>query len=361
MAALDFPASPTVGQTYTANGLTYTFNGVSWALASPGSPPPSFVGCVAYNAGTQSISTGVETAVTFNTELQDTGGVHSTTVNPSRFTVVVPGYYQAEFNATFSASGSGIRQLYFKINGGDFAGDGLVVVAPLAAAHQFAVTLPLRYLNAGDYVEAYVYQTSGSTLTLGHASNSQMSFMSFWKVDGVVGPAGSGTPSGVAFPASPTAGQQFFRTDLGLECYYDGTRWLTKGEYSGQMGVISSGVPPITATTSGVGQWAVDFSQAGMLVTRIVATTYMLGGTSNGSNYWTYQYVTCNAAGVETNIGPSFNTSAFAASSQEITHLPINAACPAGSKIIYGKYTKVGAPGNLYNMPTTIYFKLIVT
>lgn len=30
MAALDFPASPTVGQTYTANGLTYTWDGVSW-------------------------------------------------------------------------------------------------------------------------------------------------------------------------------------------------------------------------------------------------------------------------------------------------------------------------------------------
>lgn len=30
MAALDFPSSPTVGQTYTANGLTYTWDGTSW-------------------------------------------------------------------------------------------------------------------------------------------------------------------------------------------------------------------------------------------------------------------------------------------------------------------------------------------
>lgn len=31
MAAFDFPASPSVNDTYTANGVTYTWNGVSWS------------------------------------------------------------------------------------------------------------------------------------------------------------------------------------------------------------------------------------------------------------------------------------------------------------------------------------------
>lgn len=30
MAALNFPTSPTNGQTYTANGVTYVFNGTAW-------------------------------------------------------------------------------------------------------------------------------------------------------------------------------------------------------------------------------------------------------------------------------------------------------------------------------------------
>jgi hypothetical protein len=30
MAAFDFPTSPTVGQTYTANGITFTWDGESW-------------------------------------------------------------------------------------------------------------------------------------------------------------------------------------------------------------------------------------------------------------------------------------------------------------------------------------------
>ena len=34
-------------------------------------------------------------------------------------------------------------------------------------------------------------------------------------------------PAGTTNPASPVAGDRFFRTDLGLEIYYDGTRWLT--------------------------------------------------------------------------------------------------------------------------------------
>jgi hypothetical protein len=31
MAALDFPGSPTNGQTYTANGVTFVFDGTAWA------------------------------------------------------------------------------------------------------------------------------------------------------------------------------------------------------------------------------------------------------------------------------------------------------------------------------------------
>jgi len=36
MAALDFPVSPTVGQTYTANGNTWAWNGTAWISQSNG-------------------------------------------------------------------------------------------------------------------------------------------------------------------------------------------------------------------------------------------------------------------------------------------------------------------------------------
>lgn len=34
MAALNFPASPIVGQTYTANGVTYKWDGSAWRFLS---------------------------------------------------------------------------------------------------------------------------------------------------------------------------------------------------------------------------------------------------------------------------------------------------------------------------------------
>lgn len=46
MAAFDFPASPTVGQTYTANGLTYTWDGTAWSSTQP----------VVYLAATQTLT-----------------------------------------------------------------------------------------------------------------------------------------------------------------------------------------------------------------------------------------------------------------------------------------------------------------
>jgi hypothetical protein len=36
------------------------------------------------------------------------------------------------------------------------------------------------------------------------------------------------TRRGTSFPASPYTNQMFFRTDRGLEYYYDGTRWLSQ-------------------------------------------------------------------------------------------------------------------------------------
>lgn len=52
MAALDFPASPTIGQTYTANGLTYTWDGTSWDTTNP-TPVGNATGTLAVaNGGT---------------------------------------------------------------------------------------------------------------------------------------------------------------------------------------------------------------------------------------------------------------------------------------------------------------------
>jgi len=41
MAALDFPANPTNGQSYTANSKTWVWNGTSWVNDSAGDTGPT--------------------------------------------------------------------------------------------------------------------------------------------------------------------------------------------------------------------------------------------------------------------------------------------------------------------------------
>ena len=52
MAALDFPGSPSNGQTYTANGLSYTWDGTAWRKGSSDSGIPS--GCILLWSGSVS-------------------------------------------------------------------------------------------------------------------------------------------------------------------------------------------------------------------------------------------------------------------------------------------------------------------
>jgi hypothetical protein len=42
----------------------------------------------------------------------------------------------------------------------------------------------------------------------------------------LIGGGGGGIDSGTSFPASPSAGDMFYRTDLREMAYYDGTRWV---------------------------------------------------------------------------------------------------------------------------------------
>ena len=42
----------------------------------------------------------------------------------------------------------------------------------------------------------------------------------------------TGGARGTSMPSSPATGDRFFRTDLGFECYYDGTRWLTTNVFT---------------------------------------------------------------------------------------------------------------------------------
>lgn len=223
MAALDFPSSPTDGQTYTANGNTWTYESAtaSWLATNAGgasvtvdttaplSPSlgdlwwdstngvlrvyyndgtssqwvdASTSGAGSINAGpafyayagttTTSVANSTFTKIGLNTESFDTANCFDSTTN-YRFTPNVAGYYQISAGITVPSAVSGIMQLSLYKNGAESV--------RLGQSQSTWWTLQgsaLLYLNGStDYVELYLFQLSGGTVAIGNLG-SPMNFMS---------------------------------------------------------------------------------------------------------------------------------------------------------------------------------------
>lgn len=106
---------------------------------------------------TQSINTGVYTKIQFDSNVFDTNSEFDITTN-YRWTCVTPGYYRVSANVHLSAV-TGIS-LKLKKNGTT----DLVVSTPGSSTGDQTVTCSdLINFTTGDYLEAYVYHSSGSS------------------------------------------------------------------------------------------------------------------------------------------------------------------------------------------------------
>ena len=117
-----------------------------------------------YNSAAITLTTGVTTALTFDSERYDVGGLHSTSVNTGRLTIAIAGVYEVGGSVSFATDTVGIRGLSVLLNGATtiilardtpIAGDNTVI--SLSAPYRFA---------AGDYIELYARQTSGGNLNV---------------------------------------------------------------------------------------------------------------------------------------------------------------------------------------------------
>jgi hypothetical protein len=116
MAALDFPASPTVNQTYTANGATWRWNGTTWVSANTLIVPSGGTGATTLSGVVKGNGTSAFTAanVSLTTEVTGTlpvgnGGTGATTITANR---LVRGNGTSAFTASGihdAASGEVVR------------------------------------------------------------------------------------------------------------------------------------------------------------------------------------------------------------------------------------------------------------
>ncbi len=146
----------------------------SGMLLSAGATTP--ITAAAYNSGSQSWAANSQVALTFDTNEWDTASIHSTSMNPSRFTAPTTGYYLVSgwINITSFAAGNFISFQVF-VNGS--APLGQPISATAGPGQSQSLTCMLR-LTAGDYVEFMGYSNPSAPTTTAGAVGGQMTLFS---------------------------------------------------------------------------------------------------------------------------------------------------------------------------------------
>ena len=130
--------------------------------------------CIVDISSSVNLTSGANTIISFNRKIYDPQNWHNNT-NPSRITVPEAGVYKVEaYGRITDNSLGGIRLLGLLLNGSIFrptGNHGLVDVVEPRSTGWARVCLNFFWylnLNANNYLEAYVYQDSGQTLTMNY-------------------------------------------------------------------------------------------------------------------------------------------------------------------------------------------------
>lgn len=159
---------PTVPTFLTGVPSTAILNQLAQAVSFALNPP---LAVLAQAVTAQSISNNLWTPVTLDASIVDqnpavpTTPGHSTSVNPSRYTALYPGWYLGNAAAAWALSSAGSRGGRWAVNGTPLNQCGTLL--PTVAASFGAQVGPpgqLFYLNQFDYVEYQIYQNSGGSL-----------------------------------------------------------------------------------------------------------------------------------------------------------------------------------------------------
>jgi len=161
-AAVTSPQEGNMSYLKDTNTTEY-YSGSAWVAVGA---TASFVGAQIYDSNaTTSISNNTATAITFNSEVLDTNGFHSTSSNTSRITIPAgyAGKYMVVGQIFIQNNGNGTRRLDIYKNGSGFARTQNFADASEQGYVNINTTMSLA---VSDYIELYVFQNSGVSLNI---------------------------------------------------------------------------------------------------------------------------------------------------------------------------------------------------
>jgi hypothetical protein len=164
--------------------------------------------------------------------------------------------------------------------------------------------------------------------------------------------AGVAWNSGTSFPASKATGDRYWRTDLGLEYYWDGTRWVTTQLFTFSFARSTSTDGSDSTPVQRSATWGTLYD---MYLLNWVQSWYVVT-TNDGSKYWT---LTLAEGDTGTTIS-SFTTAAGSANTWTTVTTAVNAVFSNDKTTIQYNAAKTSTPGVLVSSALVSY-RLIAT
>lgn len=122
--------------------------------------------CLVTRDAAQSINNDTLTTITMDHEYSDTG-TYFDIADPTKITLVKPGFYSVVADVLFAANTTGVRELYCYVNGVVSYRIRLPAVAASSTESTTPINLPIGMTRtAGQYLEFKVVQTSGGALNV---------------------------------------------------------------------------------------------------------------------------------------------------------------------------------------------------
>jgi hypothetical protein len=162
--------------------------------------------------------------------------------------------------------------------------------------------------------------------------------------------------TGTTFPTGPATNDHYYRSDLQMEFYYDGTLWLSDQLFVLPLQQNSAATPPYAAADALVS--AIPTNTLGtrrdVWVVGWACTTFV-NTPNDGTHYWTISLSVGNA-------GDSFTTAGDTVAIQTLHRRAIGAltGTASGNTRAIVSWAKTSTPGTIY-LPTYIEYRQVAT